>query len=379
MNIWVIPLERIETRYTCEWYEHIPNMLLRHAEQLGLLASEFDYDPVLFQQSAGINIVNMPGVMPDQVAGDGSFLNFASTNIWKSSQAELLARAFHYGHVAAGDKFYFTDAWNTTILQVRYMADLLGIPVEIHAQWHAGVHDPYDILAQRLGNLPWPKAAEQALFDAADFNYFTTEFYRNLFAKSVTVDFQKIVRCGYPNGYLIPLLAKQKSVRKERIVLFPHRLASEKQLDIFLDLERCFRATPGFQDVQFIVAQSRGLTKREYHELLGRSAVVFSAALQETYGIAQTEAVFAGSIPLSPDRLSYSEMYHAPFKYPSLWSESFDSYVANRHSLLAKLQALLDSGLTERRLADQEQHLVENYIGDRTISKKLLMTSGEFA
>lgn len=372
MNVWIVPLEKIETRYTCEWYEHIPKMLLSYASNSARGGRAFDYDNATFEQHPGFNIVNIPGDMPEQTAGSGAFLNFASTNIWKSSQAVSVARAFHSGHVQHGDKFYFTDAWNPTILQVRYMADLLGIDIEIHAQWHAGVHDPYDILSQRMGDKPWPRAAEQALFDAIDYNYFTTKFYQNLFAQYVSTSPQKIVRCGYPNSYLIDVLAPYKSVRKERIILFPHRLAAEKQLDIFLDLERQFKDLPGFGDVRFVVAQDQPRTKKEYHELLGKSAVVFSAALQETYGIAQTEAVFAGSIPLSPNRLSYAEMYLPEFKYPSSWSLCFDAYLANRDSLVHKIKELLVCGVSDSVLATQDQHLRQNYIGDLQISSNLL-------
>ena len=84
--------------------------------------------------------------------------------------------------------------------------------------------------------------------------------------------------------------------------MFPHRIAPEKQHDIFLDL------ADSFPDYKFITAHDKQLTKNEYHELLAKSKMVFSANLQETLGISWYEGASLGAVPFVPDRLSYSEM-----------------------------------------------------------------------
>ncbi len=71
-------------------------------------------------------------------------------------------------------------------------------------------------------------------------------------------------------------------------MLFPHRLAPEKQPQIFKDL------AGSFPDWQFVACQETALAKREYHDLLARSRVVFSCSLQETLGIGCYEGVLAG-------------------------------------------------------------------------------------
>ena len=38
-----------------------------------------------------------------------------------------------------------------------------------------------------------------------------------------------------------------------------------------------------------------------------------------------------------PDRLSYTEMYYEGFKYPSVWTESFEAYEAYRPELCGKI------------------------------------------
>ena len=78
------------------------------------------------------------------------------------------------------------------------------------------------------------------------------------------------------------------------------------------------------------MCQEKQLTKHEYHTLLGEAKMVFSANLQETLGISMYEGCIVDAIPLVPDRLSYSEMYEPIFKYPSEWTESFESYEEHR-------------------------------------------------
>jgi len=62
--------------------------------------------------------------------------------------------------------------------------------------------------------------------------------------------------------------------------------------------------------------------------------MVFSANLQETLGISWYEGALVGSIPMVPDRLSYSEMAVDEFKYPSAWTESFDSYIEHKQEVI---------------------------------------------
>jgi hypothetical protein len=114
---------------------------------------------------------------------------------------------------------------------------------------------------------------------------------------------------------------------KRDLILFPHRIAPEKQVEIFRDLKE------HLPQYEFIVCQDQQLTKNEYHNLLGESKIVFSASLQETLGIGCYEGALLGAIPMVPDRLSYTEMYYEGFKYPSAWTENWESYIRHRQEL----------------------------------------------
>ena len=104
-------------------------------------------------------------------------------------------------------------------------------------------------------------------------------------------------------------------MEKRDLILFPHRIAPEKQIDIFNDLKQ------SLTQYDFVVCQEQELTKNEYHNLLGQAKIVFSANLQETLGISWYEGAIVDAIPMVPDRLSYSEMALSDFKYPSDWTK----------------------------------------------------------
>jgi hypothetical protein len=141
--------------------------------------------------------------------------------------------------------------------------------------------------------------------------------------------------------YLKDELAPYKGAKKENIVLFPHRVAPEKQPEIFRDLSLYF------PDYEFVFAQDKQLTKHEYHELLAKSKMVFSANLQETLGISWYEAALVGTIPFVPDRLSYSEMATDDVTYRTEWSSDWNSYIKNKAHLIEQMTSLLNTNRTE--------------------------------
>jgi len=132
-------------------------------------------------------------------------------------------------------------------------------------------------------------------------------------------------------------LRMYKNMPKRNLILFPHRIAPEKQVDIFRDL------ATHLPQYEFVVCQDQQLTKNEYHNLLGEAKIVFSANLQETLGISCYEGAVVDAIPMVPDRLSYSEMYYDTFKYPSTWTESFESYEASRPFLVSKIMQYMEN------------------------------------
>ncbi len=320
-KIFLVDLEAVETRYTGQWKTHLPALLRRRGHD--------------------VQVISGPEDIP-KATTPGAFLNFGGTNIYKSRQVEEFSRLFTSGAVKSGDHFIFTDAWHPGIINLKYMSELLGIKVVIHALWHAGSYDPQDFLGRLIGDAPWVRNAEKSFFAAIDHNYFATKFHIDMFCDELlwetledTIrDFKeegKIVRTGWPMEYMPDTLSMYKGMPKRDLILFPHRLAPEKQVEIFQDLKE------HLTQYEFKICQEYPLTKNEYHNMLGEAKLVFSANLQETLGISWYEGALVDAIPMVPDRLSYSEMAFNTFKYPSEWTESFESYTAHRQEICHKI------------------------------------------
>jgi len=325
-KVFLVDLESVETRYTGQWKSHVPNLLRKAGHN--------------------VNIISGPTDIPSATT-PGAFLNFGGTNIYKASQVEQMGRLFCNGSVNAGDHFVFTDAWHPGIINLKYMSELLGIPVTTHGLWHAGSYDPQDFLGRLVGDKPWVRNAEKSFYHAFDHNYFATDFHIELFMRNLLNNgmvtenpwfeedlrevfeggFPKIVRTGWPMEYMDSTLTAYKNMPKRDLIVFPHRIAPEKQVEIFRDLKE------HLPQYEFVVCQDQELTKNEYHNLLGEAKIVFSCSLQETLGIGCYEGAIVDAVPMVPYRLSYGEMYYEGFKYPSEWTQDWDSYLAHRQEL----------------------------------------------
>ncbi|MAV94190.1 MAG: hypothetical protein CMA31_00710 [Euryarchaeota archaeon] len=317
MTIYIVDIEAVDTRYTKQWKEYLPAQLRKATSE---------------------NVVVISGGETPQATTPGAFLNFGGTNVYKSKQLEQIGEMFCKGEVKDGDYFLYTDAWNPTVLQLKYMAELLGVKIKLGGMWHAGSYDPADFLGRLIGNAPWCRLAEQSMFEAYDHNFYATQFHIDLFMKSFNnVSPGKVIRTGWPMEYLANSLDTYKNMPKENLILFPHRIAPEKQPDIFRDLPT------QLPDYEFIVCQDQTLTKNEYHNLLGRAKIVFSANLQETLGISWYEGALVDTIPMVPDRLSYQEMGLDEFKYPSEWTASFKSYTHHKEAIKDRIRDYIEN------------------------------------
>ena len=351
MTVFLVDLEAVETRYTGQWKTHVPALLRKAGHN--------------------VQIISGPTDIPTATT-PGAFLNFGGTNIYKAAQVEQMGRLFCNGSVHPGDHFIFTDAWHPGIINLKYMSELLGIPVTTHGLWHAGSYDPQDFLGRLVGDKPWVRHAEKSFFHAFDHNYFATEFHIKMFNKNLfssmygPESYYKMTRTGWPMEYMDHTLDLYKNMPKRDLILFPHRIAPEKQVEIFRDLK------DHLPQYEFVVCQDQQLSKNEYHNLLGEAKLVFSANLQETLGISCYEGAIVDAIPMVPDRLSYTEMYYDTFKYPSEWTESFEAYTIHRKELCAKIIQYMDNyAKFLPQLRKQTQDLSDHFFSATTLLENI--------
>jgi len=378
MTVYIVDLESVESRYTCEWKWHLPELI---------------EGSVPIEGAEDIPKATTPG----------AFLNFGGTNIYKAKQIETMGRMFCDGTVKAGDHFLFTDAWHPGIISLKYMSELLNLPVIIHSLWHAGSYDKFDFLGRLIKDKTWTYNFERSLFYASDYNYFATNFHIKLFVKNILqrtiiitphqkYDDNKIVRTGWPMEYLkdskkttllgttdlqysnnslyysgpSKLIETHKSNLKENLIVFPHRIAPEKQPKIFKDLAQ------SMPEYEFVMCQEKQLTKAEYHAIIRRAKIIFSANLQETLGISPYEGALVGAIPMVPDRLSYSEMYSADFKYNSTWTLNFDNYLKHKEKLINLIKHRMDNYTSfYPSVVEEADKLSEEYFSCTPLLQKL--------
>lgn len=361
-TIFIVDLESVPTRYTCQWQEGLPAALGRY-----IADNVLNYD-----------VINISGEETEQITTPGAFLNFAGTNAYKAQQAIAISQMVADGRVKDGDRFLFTDAWNPVIIQVKYMMELLGIKAKLHGIWHAGSYDPQDFLGRLVKDKRWSLNTERAIFHALDKNIFATEFHKELFVNNVLLSTavyggdidhdikSKIYISGQPHESMVEELSKFRGKPKRDLILFPHRVAPEKQPEIFRDLQA------SLPEYEFVICQENKLTKDQYHELMAEAKIVFSANLQETLGISAMEAFVVDTIALVPDRLSYVEMYANEFKYPSKWTIDWDSYVANKAMLIDTIRDLMiNFDKHQERIEEQRERLVAEYMNADVMYQKL--------
>ena len=349
-NIYIVPIEPIDQRYTKQWYDNIPNILNDIIEKW-----EIDYQ-----------VITIDGDQPKTGTTTGAFLDFAVTNQYKASQTQRIAELFTAGKVMPGDKFLVTDAWNFVITAIRYMSDLLDIPVEIHGIWHAGAYDPTDILGMKMQK-PWPWRQEAAWYYACDYNYYATDFHRQMFLTNLGIDpsgWYKAVRSGQPHDLIVKEIKALEPGKRERTVMWPHRLNADKQPEIIRDVAK---------HLKVIITQEQNWSKSEYYQQLAKTSVVFSCSLHENLGISQMEGVLAGAIPVVPDRASYTEMYPDIFKYPTEWTSSTDNYYKHKDRVIGLIADRMENySYYADALKECKNNLISNYLNANIMIGKLI-------
>lgn len=350
-TIYIIPIEPIDQRYTKQWYDNIPVILESAIKERG--------------QSYDVVTIDGEDYKPDNRT-PGAFLDFGATNVYKATQTSEVAKLFSEGKIKAGDKFLVTDAWNFVITAIRYMSELLDIPVEIHGIWHAGSYDPTDILGYKM-NTAWSHESERSWFHACDYNYYATQQHIDKFFRNLGIDDSyrnKAILSGQPHELIVEPLVEKQSVPQNGSVLWPHRYNDDKLPEIAEDLKSEFN---------MVITQKMNLDKEAYYATMSETSAIFSCALHENLGISVMEATLTGAIPIVPDRVSYTEMYLPEFKYPSEWTSSYEAYEQNKDKLVAYIRDRVEHPENYiGYLKQQQQILIDNYLSCKVMIDTIL-------
>lgn len=287
--IWYLPIEHEEMRYTAALDSSIRAYLHDTGREFRVLYPDLSKE------------FSTP--LPE-----GCFLNAPKTIAFKSAQLAQLALAYATGSVESGDTVFLGDMWFPGIEAVRYLDFFCKKNVKLVGILHAGSFTDTDFVRQMER---WACLQETTWFSMFDKVIVASEFMKRDVCSKRLLDPSKVVVSPFP---LDPSSLGTLTVARYQFcptVLFNGRLCAEKQPELFTKME-----TDIFSSLtDFVKTQSLGLTKEEYYDLLKRSQVVVSFALQENFGFGIAEAVNAGCFPVVPNRLVYPEFYPAECLY----------------------------------------------------------------
>lgn len=294
-KIIYVPLEHIDGRYTV----HMDRDIQRYLDE---------------------NHIPYVKIMPTTETPPlpkGQFLNAAFTSKFKALQLAEIASMYERGEVSSEDRFFFSDLWFPGIESLAYMNYFTGVQPEITGIIHAGSFTDTDFVRDMER---WAKNFEDVLFDISTEIFVASEFIKRDIVKKRIVNPYKITVTGLPVDY--ETLQHIDTSHKEDIVIFNGRLCDEKQPWLFDELARKVQLRLN-REIKFIKTQELNLSRTEYYNLLAKSKVIVSYALQENFGFGVAEAAFLGCTPVLPNRLVYPELYNRHCLYDS-FEESVD-------------------------------------------------------
>lgn len=276
------PLEHIEQRYTT----HLDRDILQYLTDNKI---NFEYlEPITANNKNQIS--------------NGSFLDSDNTIYRQFNQFNSLINLLINNKIPKNCTLFTTDIWNFSLLAVPYLNYFSGYNIKVQGVLHAGSFTDTDFVRQMERNY---KGMEEIIFDIADKVFVASNFIKQDVIKKRIVNPDKIIVSGLPIDEIGLNLPK---VQKENIVIFNGRNVDEKQPYLF---ELMKSKLP----YKFINTQQENLSKKEYYDLLNKSKVVVSFALQENFGYGIQEATKLGCVPVLPNRLVYPELYSKQYLY----------------------------------------------------------------
>jgi len=319
-RMWMLPIEPLELRYSGQWLDW--------------------WDTGLRDCGWVLRTVHREGLVGRGVE-TGQFLDAYNTNLYKSWQAMEMSRLLRDGAVQDDDWVFLHDGWNPTVTALAYMRSVGGVKFRMAAYLHAGTWDPFDHLSA-CGMGTWARGVEETWLQALDVVLLGTHFHADLICATFGQQYRDKMRVVgmplYRENLLSPSDPRLAWQNRPRRVVFPHRMAPEKQPDKWEALVKLYKELFPTDDAQFVTTADKVQSMRQFYAVLGSSRVAFSAALQETFGIAMQEAVMLGCYPVVPDRLAYRELFDTSCRYATLEEAA--------HMVRAALDAPGDYGVT---------------------------------
>ena len=268
---------------------------------------------------------------------------------FKFTQLQVICAMFNSNMIQDGDVFYFSDIWFPGIESIKYMAYFKKINIKMYGILHAGSFTPTDTVN---GMKYWARHFECCLINMFDGIFLGSEQPKQDIMNSFVLNYEDLQKFHVTGICYNSLnIEKYETHEKEDIVVFPHRLHPEKQVDLFRKLKKFFH-----KNVEFIITHEHDYSKDEYYKLLAKSKVLYSASLQENFGFAVLEGCSLGVCPVLPfNNTSYKYMYPVEVLY-----NTFEQSVSLVKKFLNKQINLVSLPRKYNRSTDEQILIIKN-------------------
>lgn len=288
---FIVQLEPLEARYTAQWARWIPEALEAEGFKNGRDTIYVDWEK-----------------LTDEIEV-GDVLDVYGTHYWKFDQLKAIMALFHLWEVKDWDEFWFADLWFPGIEALAYVRSMTGIKFKITGVLHAGTWDKKDFTYRNWMH-QWAKGFEKTLFDIVDEVHLGSTFHKQIIladlATLYSIEYSRdIAKKLKITGLFFDASEVQKysaGIQKEKgMVVFPHRLAPEKQPEMF---DKIAALVP---EMKFIKTMEVTKGKKEYYELLAKAEYSISFEWQETFGYSTLESMALGVKTLVFNGMSYTD------------------------------------------------------------------------
>lgn len=243
-----------------------------------------------------------------KIIGDASPINstglFTNFNIAQDYELNQISELFHV--IQDNDKVLVLDVhfpgYSTTAAQLlrwKYKN------IKIYGFLHAGDWCNGDIFSNDLNK----RALDTIMFEVYDFIFVSTKYHKDKIEKYFNTHLYNVLITGFPFYKEDVLKYINKIVpfeQKNKLVITGRRSQSDVNiLDFLIDKYSyaCIVEDMDFSD------------RKDYYDLLNYAKVTISLKTEETFGLSQMESTILGSIPLSPNNYSYTELFPSEFLF----------------------------------------------------------------
>ena len=343
-NLYILPIEPLEERYTGEWYRLLPEKF-----------AEWNFETV----------TQIDGTPTTSVIETGSFLDINSTIHYKAGQMQKVSEMFRQKQVKEGDVFFVSDLEFWGIESLRLMSQINQVPIKIYGFLHAASYtreDAFEVAAsyQKFTEVGWIAAVDgvfvgthyhrEAVIDRRlkPLNLPDAEFYQ------LSNKFHVVGNPLFLDAYHTNVGATAEVLQKENKIVITNRFDSEKRPDQSLLI--AYLVKQQLPDTKVVITTSRptfrsnqqwlvdlarsyekegwleiksGLSKQEYHNELKTAKVMISNSIEENFGYCIVEAILFGVSPILTNGLSHPELvnYNGRYLFDNI-SEAVEKTIA---------------------------------------------------